>query len=307
MTYIVTGATGFIGKALVDYLLMSNHEVYAVSRSEERVRLLWPECCKLHAIGCEMSDYKDLPKLVAQADVFVHLAWEGTGHGGRDDVEVQQQNIECTRLAMLAAHRMGCKLFVMAGSQAEYGSTKEPQNEAMTCQPVSEYGKAKLRVREMGFDLAEQLGMKYMHLRIFSLYGENDHAWTLVMSCVDKMLRNEPIDLSPCTQNWNFLYVKDAARQIKQLCKHVIQEDGFVHEVYNIASNDTRPLRDFVERMKELTSTKSDLHYGAVIPTHVVSLQPKMSKTISVVGKLSEYDFDTVIQRIMNKHNDKTI
>lgn len=305
MTYIITGATSFLGVEVAKTLIHQGHQVTAICRQGSYGLKNLPSEVKV--VFAEMNEYGALDKKIVHADVFIHLAWAGTGHDGRDDEEVQQQNIECTIQAMLAANRMGCRLFVMAGSQAEYGSTTEPQNEAMTCQPFSEYGKAKLRVREIGFELAEQLGMKYMHLRIFSLYGENDHPWTLVMSCVDKMLRNEPIDLSPCTQNWNFLYVKDAARQIEQLCRHAIQEDRFVHEVYNIASNDTRPLKDFVERMKELTSAKSDLHYGVVIPTHVVSLQPDMSKTISVVGKLSEYDFDTVIQRIMNKHNDKTI
>ena len=305
MTYVISGATSFLGVELAKALIQQGHQVIVICRPNSYGLKNLPSEVKV--VFAEMDDYGSLDKKIDNADVFIHLAWAGTGHDGRDDEEVQRQNIECTRQAMLVAHQMGCRLFVMAGSQAEYGSTKEPQCEAMVCQPFSEYGKAKLRVREMGFDLVEQLGMKYMHLRIFSLYGENDHPWTLVMSCVDKMLRNEPIDLSPCTQNWNFLYVKDAARQIEQLCRHAIKEDGFVHEVYNIASDDTRPLRDFVERMKELTSTKSDLHYGAVIPTHVVSLQPDMSKTLSVVGKLSEYDFDIVIQRIIDKHNDKTI
>lgn len=305
MTYIITGATSFLGVEVAKTLINQGHQVTAICRHGSYGLKNLPGEVKV--VFAEMDEYGSLDKKIDNADVFIDLAWAGTGHDGRDDEEVQRQNIECTRQAMLVAHQMECRLFVMAGSQAEYGSTTESQCETLVCQPFSEYGKAKLKVREMGFDLAEQSGMKYMHLRIFSLIGENDHPWTLVMSCVDKMLRNEPIDLSLCTQNWNFLYVKDAARQIEQLCKHAIQEDGFVHEIYNIASDDTRPLRDFVERMKELTSTKSDLHYGAVIPTHVVSLQPEMSKTISVVGKLSEYDFDIVVQRIIDKHNDKTI
>lgn len=305
MTYLITGATSFLGIELTKTLIHQGHHVTAICRPNSRGLLNLPE--GVSVVYAEMSEYRDLPQQISHADVFIHLAWAGTGHGGRDDIEVQQQNIEFACQAMLAAHRMGCKLFVMAGSQAEYGSTTEPQNEAMTCQPFSEYGKAKLRVSEMGFDLAEQLGMKYMHLRIFSLYGENDHPWTLVMSCIDKMKRNEPIDLSTCTQNWNFLYVRDAAEQIMRLCTYALDKKEFHNEVYNIASEDTRPLREFVERMKELTDSKSELHYGAVVLERVVSLQPDMTKTISVIGKPEEYDFDTVIQRIIDKHNDKTI
>ena len=182
-----------------------------------------------------------------------------------------------------------------------------PQNEDMDCAPFSEYGKAKLQMWEKGRRLAEELGIKYMHLRIFSLIGETDHAWTLVMSCVDKMLRNEPMELSDCTQNWNFLYVKDAARQIAKLCQYAVEVKDYKSEIYQVASEDTRLLKEFVERIKELTSSKNELHYGAVVPGHLVSLQPNMQKTKAVVGLLAEYDFDEVIKRIIDKHNDKSI
>jgi nucleoside-diphosphate-sugar epimerase len=232
--------------------------------------------------------------------VFIHLAWAGTGHGGRDNTVIQQQNVKCTKEAMQAAHQMGCKLFVMAGSQAEYGITNEPQKEDMECQPFSEYGKAKLQVQQECSRLAEKLGMKYLHLRIFSLFGENDHPWTLVMSCIDKMLRNEPIELSSCTQNWNFLYVKDAAWQIVQLCEYALETDGFNHEIYNVASDDTRPLKQFVECMKKMTKSQSELRYGTIVPERFVSLQPSLAKLQMVVKEMRITPFELIIKKIVN-------
>jgi nucleoside-diphosphate-sugar epimerase len=143
--------------------------------------------------------------------------------------------------------------------------------------------------------------MKYLHLRIFSLFGEGDHPWTLVMSSLGKMLRDEAVDLSPCTQHWDFLYVKDAVRQMASLCDYALKSKDFRREVYHIASGDSRPLKDFVERMKALTGSESELNYGAVTPQYVVSLQPDMSKTQAVVGRLCEYSFDDVINRMIEK------
>ena len=45
---------------------------------------------------------------------------------------------------MNVASKVGARLFVTAGSQAEYGLTNCPQVENMICNPFSEYGKAKL-------------------------------------------------------------------------------------------------------------------------------------------------------------------
>lgn len=305
MTYIITGATSFLGVELSQALIQQGHEVTAICRPDSHGLTNLPE--SVEVVYAQMDEYGALDTKIAQANVFVHLAWAGTGHDGRDATQVQQENIMYTLDAMRAAAKMGCKLFVMAGSQAEYGSTTLPQNEEKDCEPFSEYGKAKLQMWKEGKKFAEELRMKYLHLRIFSLLGETDHTWTLVMSCIDKMLHNEPMDLSPCTQNWNFLYVKDAARQIVTLCQHAVETESFISEIYQIASEDTRPLKDFVERMRELTGTKSELHYGAVVPAHLVSLQPDMQKTKAVVGTLAEYDFDEVIKRIIDKHNDKSI
>ena len=299
MTYTITGATSFLGVELSKALLKAGHEVMAVCRPQSNGLQALPE--GVTVVHASLSNYASLPALIPHTDVFIHLAWAGTGHDGRDNTEIQKQNITYTTEAMRAAHQMACQLFVMAGSQAEYGATTAPQREEMECAPFSEYGKAKLQVQQACSALSKELGMKYIHLRIFSLFGENDHPWTLVMSCTEKMLRNEPVPLSACTQNWNFLYVCDAAQQITRLCTHALDNKDFRHEIYNIASDDTRPLRAFVERMKELTKSQSELQFGAVQPARLVSLQPDMTKLQNTIGTpIAPTGFDAVIRIILN-------
>lgn len=297
MKFIITGATSFIGLELTDYLLANNHSVVAVCRPNSKGLTSIPSGVEI--VTAEMSEYGNLHKEISNADVFINLAWGGTGHDGRNVVDVQNENVTYTTAAMFAADKIGCKLFVEAGSQAEYGSTTEPQSEDSVCKPFSEYGKAKLKVKEELFKISEQIGIKYIHLRIFSIFGENDHPWTLVMSAIDKMLKNEQVDLSPCTQNWNFLYVKDAVKIITELCDNAISTNGFTHEVYNIASRDSRILKDFVEEMKAITESKSVLNYGAITPSNLVSLQPNISKMESATGIYEYTQFADVISKII--------
>lgn len=297
MKFVITGATSFIGLELTEYLLANGHSVFAVCRPNSKGLSSIPDGVEI--VTSEMADYSNLHNEITQADVFINLAWGGTGHDGRNVVNVQKENIAYTTAAFFASEKMGCKVFLEAGSQAEYGSTIEPQSEESPCNPFSEYGKAKLQVKEELFKLSEQMDMKYIHLRIFSMFGENDHPWTLVMSAIDKMLRNEKVDLSPCTQNWNFIYIKDAIRIITTLCEQAVENPDFKHEVYNIASEDTRVLKGFVVRMKELTNSTSELNFGAMKPANLVSLQPDMRKTKNVVGRISNYSFDDVIKIIV--------
>lgn len=302
-SYVITGATSFLGNRLSRHLLAEGQQVYAVCRNTEAARQKLGSHEHLVLVEASLADYHRLATIIRKADVFIHLAWEGTGHDGRNMTEVQQANIQHSHEALQQAQLMGCQLFVEAGSQAEYGTQLQTITEETPCQPFSEYGKAKLAVCHHGFEVAKQQGIKYLHLRIFSLFGEDDHPWTLVMSCVDRMLKNEPIALSSCTQNWNFLYIADAVRQISLLCQYALRRDDFRHEVFNIASDDTRQLRDFVEEMYRLTGSSSQLQYGANPQQNVVSLQPDTSKLRQAIHFVSSYTFEQVIQIIIHSHS----
>ena len=122
------------------------------------------------------------------------------------------------------------------------------------------------------------------------------------MSCLKKMVNNEPIDLSPCTQNWNFLYVKDAVKQIYLLCQYALRNSGYKAEVFNIASKDTRILKAFVDEMYSLAQSKSELNFGAIAPTNVVSLDPDVSKTEAATGFISQYVFKDIVNHIIRNY-----
>lgn len=299
MKYVITGATSFIGLEMIDYLLDNHQQIVAVCRPDSKGLSKIPVGVEI--VVAEMSEYGNLYKDIAYADVFVNLAWGGTGHDGRNVQDVQRENVTNTIAAMFAADKMGCQVFVEAGSQAEYGTVLEIIKEETPCHPFSEYGKAKLDVKNRLFELSEQLGIKYIHLRIFSLFGVNDHPWTLVMSCIDKMLRNEVIDLSHCNQNWNFLYVKDAVRQIMGLCDYAIASSSFKHEVFNIASKDTRVLKDFVMEMHSLAKSNSELRFGVITPSNIVSLDPDVTKTECAIGFISDHSFKDIVNNIICK------
>lgn len=277
MKYVITGATGFLGSALCNTILAKNSKnvIYAVCRKKHIGRTF---SANVIPVWAEMEEYRDLDKQIPNADVFIHCSWGGADHAKRDDREVHQLNVQYSLDAMRAAVQMGCKVFVETGSQAEYGATNEQQTEDMDCNPFSEYGKAKLDMWHQGKRLAEQLGLRYIHLRIFSMYGEKDHPWSMIMQCLQKMQNNEQIELSECTQNWNYLYVDDAARMIVELCQAYMRQPNIPSCIYNIASENTRPLKEFVEEMRAITGTQSEIVYGAFKPQVVVALNPSVAK-----------------------------
>lgn len=306
MKIIVTGATSFIGREFTKLAVECGHNVYAVCRDLAKARKSLPVVDNLTFVECAMGDYVELPKKIPSADVFVHFAWAGTKLADRDLHDVHQDNVLYTIHSMKAAHQMGCQLFVDTGSQAEYGVVNHQITESTPCNPFSEYGKAKLEVYRRGQDFCKQLGLKYLHLRIFSVFGENDHPQTLIMTALRKMLSNEPLDLSSCTQMWNFLYVRDAVQQIYRLCENVFEDPSFVTDTFNIASEDTRVLRHFVEEMKGILKSDSTLSYGKFSPAHVITLDPNVSKVKNRIGFISNYSFEEAIRYIVDNMTRKS-
>ena len=307
MIFIVTGATSFIGSEFTKLILECGHEVYAVCLENSPALGRLPKDPALKMVYSTLENYPDLPSLIPNADIFVNFAWYGNSVASRSAVNEQQKNVDYIIKAFKAAKKIGCKLFVEPGTQAEYGTVTDLITEETPCQPFSEYGKAKVAIKEACFKLCEETGMKYMHLRIFSVYGEYDHFHTLFLTSLKKMLDNIPLDLSSCTQKWNFLYVRDVAKQIYHLCIKAFHDNGFRYEVFNLASSDTRPLREFVERMKELLHSSSELHFGAFKPEHVVALNPDISKLKKYIGFVEDYTFDEgvvlVADRIQRKRS----
>lgn len=298
MIFFITGASSFIGVELCRYLSNNGHCVIAMSRRENEELSNIAQKGYLQILYADMQNMKEKAANV-KADAFIHLAWAGALLGQRDNQELQEGNIKFSLECVELSKQMGCQLYVDAGSQAEYGIIPGVLTEDTPCNPVSAYGKAKLKMYKETRELAQKLGLKYIHLRILSVYGENDHPNTLITSSLCKLKNSEPIEMRSGGQMWNYVYVKDAARQIAELCFHSLNDREFRQEVYNIASKDTRKLQDFIIAMKEITGSTSVLKFGGYNPEKDVNLDPDTSKIAEVVKPLTEWPFEEVIDQMI--------
>ena len=89
------------------------------------------------------------------------------------------------------------------------------------------------------------------------------------------------------------------------LCEEPLMADGAGGYVYNLAGapEDTRVLREFVEKMRERCGGKGRLVFGVRPPNAegVVSLDPDISKICRVSGWTPQVRFEEGIDRIIGK------
>lgn len=272
---VVTGATSFIGIKLIDQLLQNKFNVYAVIRRNSSNRSKLDRYSDINIIELDMPEVDSLPTKISNCDIFFHLAWDGTRGFTRDDHQLQHNNYINSIKALKVAAKLGCKIFIDAGSQAEYGINTGLISEDTLCDPKTEYGKAKLNFFNDALKFCKSHKIHFKEPRFFSLYGKDDFDGTLIISIINKMLANEKIELTECIQMWNYLYLDDAVDGLIKLAT-VDCSDG----PYNFGSDNTRQLKDFIDDIYKITKSKSELNFGSIPyhPSGMVSIQPDIKK-----------------------------
>lgn len=303
MNVVVTGATSFIGVPMIKRLSELGHHLFAVTRPGSRNRHRLSDDLKgVTVIPMELEDLNMLSEHIpVSCDVFLHMGWDGAGSHNRTDRQVQQKNVSDSLKALEEAKKLGCKTFLFTGSQAEYGICTETMTENLTCRPISQYGIAKADFCREAMARCGQ-GMKYIHARLFSIYGPGDHPWSLVESCLKAFQEGETISLGACTQMWNFLYIDDLIDALLALTGENVPAG-----IYNIAGSreETRQLSQYVELMYEICGRKGGYTYGKRPPNAegCINLIPDITKLCSATGWRQKTSFEAGIRTMINKES----
>ncbi len=256
---IITGPTGAIGMALIRKCIEEETEVTAVChRGSGRIARI-PVSDRVKVVECNLDEMTGLPELLeGKYDVFFHFAWACPAGAGRNDTDVQTRNIRYTMEAVEAAAKLGCECFIGSGSQAEYGRVEGKLRADTPTFPETGYGIAKLCAGQMSRLRCAQLGIRHIWFRVLSVYGSYDGEQTMIISSIRKMLRGESPEYTPAEQMWDYLYSEDAAQAF-----YLAWQSGRDGAVYCLGSGQAKPLREYIEAMRDEISPGIPVTFGS--------------------------------------------
>lgn len=295
---IVTGPTGAIGIALIKQLIEHEVEVVAVCRKGSARLKNLPVHSLVTCVEVDLDSLQELPQIVDTSfDVFYHFGWDGTFGSTRNDLSRQLKNIQYTLEAVEVASKIGCKRFIGAGSQAEYGRVEGVCSANTPTFPENGYGIAKLCAGQMSRVLCEQMEIEHIWTRIFSIYGPYDTENTMIMSTIRSLQNGDIPALTKGEQQWDYLYSDDAGRAM-----YAIGECGVHGKTYCIGSGTTRPLIEYVEILRDNIDKNAALGIGQreYAEKQVMHLCADITELSKDTGFEPIYSFEQGIQETIN-------
>ncbi len=292
---IITGASGPLGIVLIEECIKAGIEVLGVVRPGSDKKKDIPKHSLIQITELDISQIERLPQQgYGQFDLCFHLAWTHTGDKGRDDPLLQSQNIQNTLKTAQAAKEMGCQVFVGAGSQAEYGIVNKKADESTPVNPQTCYGITKLAAGQLVLEYCRQIGMRCNWVRIFAVYGPYENDYILISYAIQTLLRGEKPILTPCEQEWDYLYCEDAARALLQIGVEAL-ESG----VYCLGSGQTVKLNECLAAIRdeinpELPLGIGEKEYGK---NQIMHLEADISKLQKDIGFQPQTSFKEGIRK----------
>ncbi|MCI9596453.1 MAG: NAD(P)-dependent oxidoreductase [Firmicutes bacterium] len=290
---IVTGATGFIGSALCRELLTHGYEVVAIirpgSKNIGRLEALTQQHSDsqtLRLLECpleQLPTLKDRVEHEFKADLFYHLAWHGSSGKDREHFDLQYGNIRYTVSGIRLAKACGCRRFIGAGSQAEYGIVHGKAKENKTVpNPFMMYGAAKLAAFQMGRLVANQENISFVWPRIYSVYGPGENGDTLISYLIDALQNGETPQVTKGENLWDFTYIEDCVRMLR-----LLGEAPEAEGIYNLSAGTPKPLKDFILQLRDVVSPESGIAFGARNADHnrTFWLDPDVNRIQAISGR----------------------
>jgi predicted dehydrogenase/nucleoside-diphosphate-sugar epimerase len=251
MKVLVTGASGFIGQALVPRLASRGHEVRALARHAEGVTAR-PH---VEPFRGDLLDPASLDRAAEGMDAIVHLA---CATGIAQNARVRRVNVDGTRALLDAAQRHNVRRFVFVST---ISATRER---------MGPYG----RTKKEGEAMVAHAGLDWVTVRPSLVYGAAPVGLFATLAAYLRSLPVVPvigsgeIELDP-------IHIDDVCEVLVQC----VNRSDVVGKTYDLLGPDRVTFNEFLARLsRELGIRKPVIHIPGGIALMMASLLGMVSK-----------------------------
>ena len=314
---LITGATGFVGSHMIEYVL-ENHPEYDIvglkrRRSDmDNVKHLIGNP-RVTFVDCNIDDPKSVDGVFESrtfekcfhlaAQSFVKISWDSPA-------ETLISNIMGTLNVLEGIRKFNPDCVIqIAGSSEEYGYQEVyPLKEDMILHPLSPYAVSKVASENLGYQYHMSYGIKSILTRTFNHEGPR-RGDVFVTSTFAKQIAEieaglkDPVIMHGNLDSWrDYTDVRDVVRAYwlaTEKCEYGVP--------YNICSNNMVKIADMLQQMIDLSKVEiaSQVDPARLRPSDLVKLNGDNTKFTEATGWSPTISPDQMIVDILNYWREK--
>ena len=250
---LVTGASGFIGKHLINSLIKLNYEVYALSRNGVNIE-------GVKSYNVDLVDKEKLNKIIKEIkpNIIFHLAATLDRDSNNRD-KIIEINYQGTVNLLSSLDSVNYKLFVNTSTAELYTGNKPPFKEDMSISFNSPYSESKL-MAETYCNECYSNGKPIVTVRPFIVYGPLQDGRMFIPQIMEAHVNNKDFNMTKGEQTRDFIYVEDVCDAFIKL----IGSKKVIGKIINICSGKEVKMVDVALLSNKLWGGKIKINFGAV-------------------------------------------
>lgn len=330
-TYLITGASGFIGSHLAEKLLKEGKKVINIDNFNDYYELSTKIQNTIESTGInynkqvidkpltrsdrlmelknsvnsdfytlEIVDIRDLPKLEKiffenKIDTVIHLAARAGVRPSIDEpILYQEVNCRGTQNILECCRRYGVKNIVAASSSSVYGNNKiVPFKETDIVDfAISPYAATKKANEVMGHVYHSLYKMNIVFLRFFTVYGPRQRPDLAIHKFTKLILTGKEIPVyGDGSTSRDYTYIGDIVDGICRSINYVENNEG-IYDVFNIGSNSPVSLKKMIETIENSTGEIAKINRLPMQPGDVQRTYADITKLMKTTGYKPSLTFE---------------
>jgi NAD dependent epimerase/dehydratase len=280
---LITGADGFIGSHLTEYLIENEYEVRAFVYYNSFNSYGWLDTIskeirnKIEFFSGDIRDPNGVREAMIGVDIVFHLAAliaiPFSYHSPDSYIDT---NVKGTLNIIQAARDYKVKRVLVTSTSEVYGTAQfVPITELHPKQPQSPYSASKIGADAIADSFYRSFELPITIVRPFNTYGPRQSARAVIPTIISQLLNGaEEIKLGDITPTRDLLFVKDTVNGFLKIA----QCDELIGHEVNIATQSEISVGDLAQQLI------NSINPSAKIVTDSVRLRPEKSEVFRLFG-----------------------
>lgn len=276
----VSGATGFLGKALVSALTQHGAKVSPLPRDLSGVQI---------------------PAESGKKKVLIHLA--DMSHAGQCEekpAEAFEANVAHALRALFFCQKQGGTFFIFPSTGSVYNDQMDrPLTEADPASPRDIYGATKLAAETLIGSYSKRLGIRFLIVRIGNVYGPGCHPDSVIGTLCQQIANGHKITLRDLTPVRDFIYKEDVVHGLIRLLQTAETHSEFLVNLSTGKGTSIGQLTDTACRLALVPVEKIRPSEGPKVPPSRIVLDNTLLKKLT--GWSPQYNLEDGLKETLKQ------